>query len=242
MKLLIDADFIVYKSCASAEEDFDFGDDVIIVTSRFREAMRITEDQITKLKRNIPFEDLEVILFFSDSKNFRKNIYKDYKGNRNRKKPAGYKRVINELSKSYEVIIMPWLEADDSLGIYATAYSDCILASPDKDMRQIPGLLYDMNRMRTITKEEGLKWHYVQSLAGDQTDGYAGVKGFGVRKAERHFDKFGYKWESIIKAYKSTGMTEDDALRNTRLAKILQVEDYDYKKNRPIYWSPSHST
>ena len=38
MKLLIDADFIVYKSCAAAETEIDFGDDVIIVTSKFTEA------------------------------------------------------------------------------------------------------------------------------------------------------------------------------------------------------------
>ena len=35
MSLLIDADYIVYKCTAAAEEDYDFGDDVILVTSRF---------------------------------------------------------------------------------------------------------------------------------------------------------------------------------------------------------------
>ena len=50
MKLLVDADYIVYKSCAAAEEDFDFGDDVIVVTSRFSEAMKATERELQKLK------------------------------------------------------------------------------------------------------------------------------------------------------------------------------------------------
>ena len=34
---------------------------------------------------------------------------------------------------------MAELEADDAMGIYATAYPGDIIVSPDKDMRQIPG-------------------------------------------------------------------------------------------------------
>ena len=67
----------------------------------------------------------------------------EYKGHRNRKKPCGYKRVIKELKKEYDVIIKPTLEADDTMGIYATKNPGNIIASPDKDMRQIPGQLYN---------------------------------------------------------------------------------------------------
>ena len=34
MKILVDADFSVYKCTAAAEDEIDFGDDVIVVTSR----------------------------------------------------------------------------------------------------------------------------------------------------------------------------------------------------------------
>ena len=37
-QLLIDADYIVYKSCAAAEYDIDWGDDVIMVGSKFSDA------------------------------------------------------------------------------------------------------------------------------------------------------------------------------------------------------------
>ena len=50
MKLLIDADFIVYKACAAAETELDWGDDVILVTSRFSDAMKATEREIRKIK------------------------------------------------------------------------------------------------------------------------------------------------------------------------------------------------
>ena len=193
MKILCDADFIVYKSCAAAETEVDFGDDVILVTSNFSDAYSATKRELTKLQNKFgSFSDM--ILFFSDSKNFRKKILPEYKGHRNRKKPCGYKRVINALKKEYKVIIKPGLEADDTMGIYATKNPGNLIASPDKDMKQIPGQLYNFDETFTLTKADGAKWHLIQTLAGDQTDGYGGVPGIGVKRAEALFDKEGYSW------------------------------------------------
>jgi 5'-3' exonuclease len=134
---------------------------------------------------------------------------------------------------------MPTLEADDALGIYATQYPDNVLCSPDKDMRQIPGRLFDMKESHFITREEGDRWHFIQTLAGDQTDGYAGVPGYGIKTAAKLFEKEGYFWDTIVGAFESKGMTEDDALLNARLAKILQVEDYDFNGSKALSWYPS---
>ena len=238
MKLLIDADFIVYKSCAAAETEVDFGNDVILVTSNFSDAYRATEREITKIQNKLgAFAD--VILFFSDSENFRKKILPEYKGHRNRKKPCGYKRVINALRKKYKVIIKPTLEADDSMGVYATKYPGNIIVSPDKDMKQIPGKLYNFDEMFTISPEEGAKWHLIQSCAGDQTDGYSGVPGIGVKRATTIFEEKGYSWKTVLGMFKEKGYTEEDALTNARLARILTVDDYDFTKKQPKLWSPS---
>ena len=137
MKALIDADYTVYKSCAGAEEDIDWGDDVITVVSRFSEALKNVERDLTKIKNEFMWDVPELILFFSDSENFRKKIYPEYKGHRNRKKPCGYRRVITELSNRYEIIKLPTLEADDALGIYATANPGNIVCSPDKDQVRV---------------------------------------------------------------------------------------------------------
>ena len=238
MKLLIDADFIVYKACAAAESEVDFGDDVILVTSNFRDAYNATKRELTKLENKFgSFSTL--ILFFSDSENFRKKICPDYKGHRNRKKPCGYKRVINALRKEYKVIIKPTLEADDSMGVYATKFPGNIIASPDKDMRQIPGTLYNFDETFTITKEGGASWHLIQSLAGDQTDGYGGVPGIGVKRAETLFKDKGYSWKTVVNAFEDKGLTEQYALMNARLARILTKDDYDFEKQRPRLWSPA---
>ena len=94
-------------------------------------------------------------------------------------------------------------------------------------------------RQDTVTKESGEAWHLIQCLAGDQTDGYGGVPGIGVKRAETLFNKEGYSWKTVVKAFKDKDLTEEDALVNARLARILTVDDYDFTKNRPILWSPS---
>ena len=243
-KLLIDADYIVYKSCAAAETEIDWGNDVIVVSSRFSNARDKVNKELRKIQKQFdPFEvHTEMILFFSDSQNFRKKILPEYKGHRNRKKPCGYKRVIEDLKKQYTVIIMPELEADDAMGIHATMHPGQVICSPDKDMRQIPGDLYDMSELSTVSKEEGMQWHYIQTLAGDQTDGYSGVPGIGIKKATTLFEEKGYNWDTIAAAFIQKGLTEDDALVNARLAKILQVEDYDFKQDKPILFTPSSTT
>tara|TARA_Y100000310_G_scaffold126967_1_gene125982 strand:+ start:790 stop:1560 length:771 start_codon:yes stop_codon:yes gene_type:complete len=242
MKLLIDADYIVYKSCAGAETEIDWGDDVIMVVSKFSEAMANVQRELTKIKSHFMWDVPEILLFFSDSVNFRKKIYPSYKGHRNRKKPCGYRRVISELAEQYGVIRMPTLEADDAMGIYATENPGNIIVSPDKDMRQIPGKLFNMDELVEITEEEGRQWHLIQTLAGDQTDGYSGVPGIGIKRAVTLFGECGYSWDTVVKAFTDKDLTEEDALINARLAKILTNKEYDSKKRTVIPWCPTDAS
>ena len=242
MSILVDCDYIVYKCCAGAETEIDFGEDLIVVTSNFKEAYEYVERELYNIATDLGCFD-DSILFFSDSINFRKSIDPAYKGHRNRKKPCGYKRVINKLKEEYPVVVMPTLEADDALGIYATKEPGHILCSPDKDMRQIPGHLYDLtDGVVTVEPEEGRRWHLIQTLAGDQTDGYAGVPGIGIKRAVALFEKEGYSWDTVVKAFAEKDLGEDVALMNARLAKILQCDDYDFTNQEPRLWSPSSNT
>ena len=241
MKLLVDADFIVYKSCAAAETEIDWGDDVILVTSKFSDAYNNVLKELNNIRDQFLWDSPELILFFSDSKNFRKKIYPAYKGHRNRKKPCGYRRVIEELKKEYNVIRMPELEADDAMGIYATANPGNIIVSPDKDMRQIPGRVYNLDETIHVTPEEGAKWHLIQTLAGDQTDGYGGVPGIGVKRAVALFEADGYNWKTVVKAFASKELDEDAALMNARLARILTCNDYAITTQHVIPWTPTPS-
>ena len=238
MKILIDCDYIVYKCCAAAETEMDFGDDVIVVTSNFSDAYKCVKRDLDRIQSDLGSFDDELILFFTSPNNFRKKILPEYKGHRQRKKPCGFKRIISELKKNYRVILKDTLEADDALGIYATKYPGNIIVSPDKDMRQIPGKLYDFNQTVEITPDEGARWHLIQTMAGDNTDGYSGVPGIGVKKAEKIFEEKGYTWQAVVETFVEKELTEDDALCNARLARILQTSDYDHTNKEPILWTP----
>ena len=122
------------------------------------------------------------------------------------------------------------------MGIYATEHPGNIIVSPDKDMRQIPGKLYDMKETVTIDPEDGRRWHLIQTLAGDQTDGYGGCPGIGVKRAVTLFEESGYNWDVVVKAFKAKELGEDVALMNAQLAKILTNTEYD---GQVIPWHPT---
>ena len=143
-----------FTNAVPAESEIDWGDDVILVTSKFSDALACVKREIRKIEQN--FFDPEIILFFSDSTNFRKSIQPAYKGTVTARNHVVTSRVINQLKTEYEVIVMPTLEADDALGIYATKHPGNVICSPDKDMRQIPGQLFDMTDLSTVTRRRVL--------------------------------------------------------------------------------------
>jgi DNA polymerase-1 len=245
---LVDCDFTVYRACAAAEIEIDLGEDVILVQSSFSEAMRIIERDLERTRAYLAglYEaEPHMVLCFSHHTNFRKCVDPSYKGHRNRKKPCGYKRAIKELAKSYKQHVLPGLEADDVMGIHSQLLTDmgfdAIICSPDKDMRQIAGKLWDLNPENPIvhiTEDQAWRWFLTQTLTGDQTDGYSGVPGIGQVKADNLLDSKGVVWETVEEAFIKAGLTRDDALRNARLARILTAHDFDFATGEPRLWTP----
>ena len=239
-QLRIDADFYAYRSCQMAEEDLDFGDDVIIVASNFPLVTRMFERQIQDLKER--YESDDVLLYFTGPNNFRKQVDPEYKGNRVKRKPAGYKRLLNFAFENYACKRIDCLEADDLIGL------DChldpgnfVVISPDKDMKSIACRLFNGEVEVAISPEDADHQFHVQCLTGDVVDGYKGVPGIGPKSAEKILAKDGEPWDLIVQAYEKAGMTEEDALRNARLARILRPGEFNFDTNEPILWSPSPS-
>lgn len=236
--LRVDADFYAYRSCQSAETELDWGDDLITIASNFKVVLEIFEGELNLLRKR--FDSDHITLYFSDTKNFRKVIAPDYKGKRTKRKPVGYKRLLEWCAKHYRTVRYPNLEADDALGLECHLDpSDFILVSPDKDLKQIACRLFNGDEEINVTPDEADYWFWTQCLTGDPVDGYKGVPGIGAVGAKKILEKAEDPWEAVVAAYEKAGLTIDDALLNARLARILRPGEYNSTTKEPILWTPS---
>jgi DNA polymerase I len=238
--LLIDADIVAYRACASAEWETEWETDVWMIRCDHKEAMISFDDQIEYLVDAAHASSYS--LCFSSPDNFRKALYPAYKANRASRKPVGYKHFVQNIFSRNEGLIVtkPTLEADDCIGILATTPSqgrEMIIWSIDKDLMQIPGLhLIDGAVVETSSPGTDM-WFYTQVLTGDSTDNYPGCPGIGPKKAADILNKE-LSWTSVVNAYLKAGLTEEDALLQARMARILQASDWNSKQQEPILWTP----
>lgn len=238
-ELRVDADFYAYRACQQNEEELDWGEDLITISSNFREVVRSFESVLTSLRRR--FETDWVTLYFSHTRNFRKDIDPEYKGQRTKRKPVGYRRILDWCKENYPTVVLENVEADDALGLDChLAAENFILVSPDKDMKQIACRQYNEKEEFTVTLEEADAFFYQQIITGDPVDGYKGVPGMGEVKAKALLQKVPPEtwWEAILLSYSKAGLSEEDAIRNARLARILRPGEYDFTSPGPILWTP----
>ena len=236
LTLLIDADYFLYRACNTAEDELEFDFETTVVVGDFRKGQQIFRQSIKDFQTK--FDSDKVLLTFTDSKNFRKDVEPTYKGNRVKRKPCGYKKLKNWAMKEWPSVMKPGLEADDVMGILATngSLENFILISPDKDMAQIPVRIYDLKTEYTQTPEKAHELVYIQTLTGDSTDGYSGCPGIGPKRALAILGKVkdGNYWPAVVDTYKEAGLEEADAIRNLRLANILKAEHWDSEAQQPI--------
>jgi len=239
-KLLIDADMVLYRAACAAEQEMRWDDDTWTLQTNMSEAKADADRQITTIMKRLNSED--ILLLFSPSRTFRHQICSTYKANRkDKRKPLGISELKEWMMNEYPARIMPNIEADDAIGILATEDpKNTVAVSADKDFGTLPVTWYNHQKdlLRTVTLEEANYFHLVQSLMGDTTDGFSGLKGCGPRTAEKLLQKNGASWKTVVDAYEAKGMTEDDALLTARLARILRAGDYDEQEHEVELWTP----
>lgn len=243
-KLLIDGDVLVYRAALSAEYEHRWEDGIWTLEAREDDAINFIEKTIDSITASLGSCDYVVALSCTKS-NFRKDIYPDYKSNRkDHRKPLLYRFIRDYISTEHPTKVQEGLEGDDVIGILATKGKkkpNTVIVSIDKDFKSIPNKYWNMDseEMVDTTPEEAHRFHMLQTLMGDTVDGYGGCKGVGPKTAEKVLNASeGCLWESVVKQYNKAGMTEEDALVQARLARILHASDYDFKKKEVKLWKP----
>ena len=237
--ILLDADYFFYRAAAASEYEMTWDADVTVIAGSLTNGQKIIRSDVRQLKER--FDTDQLIMTFTDVENFRKKIDTNYKSNRTKRKPCGFKRLLNWAKTEYECIRMPQLEADDVLGILSTSgcYTNFVIVSPDKDMEQITCRIYNLKEEFTQTPEQAEYKLYEQCLSGDPVDGYSGIKGIGKKKSQSIINNKEWSyWDTVRKAFKDHGYKEADALKQLRLAKILHSDNWDYARERPILFTP----
>lgn len=226
--LLIDADLYLYRSLAAVEEVVDWGDDVWATWADHKQAKKAFESQLKRFCDKLQTDHM--IMCLSGTDNFRKKVDRGYKSARKKsRKPLGYPEFVTWCKEHYFCAFEDQLEADDVMGIRATTPEhDCIIVSDDKDMLTIPGRIYRPMQDELVhqSKEDADRQFYLQTLTGDNVDGYAGCPGIGPVKAEKILG-LRPDWSLVERAFTQAALPLSYALQQARLARILRYEDWD---------------
>jgi 5'-3' exonuclease len=237
--LLIDGDLLLYKAACGCEKEVRWDEENHVLWSNIEDAWGCVKENIDSLFSR--FNPFGVVLCLTGKGNFRKELAPYYKANRQgTRKPLCYGGLVDRLQNSYTVVQYDGLEADDVMGILATRESNRkkIIVSEDKDMKSVPGTIFAKGELQHISLEDANYNHMYQTLIGDQSDGYPGCPGIGPVKAQKLLMDTANVWYSVVNAFMGAGLTEDDALVQARLARILRVEDWDSETKEPILWTP----
>ncbi|MBS29248.1 MAG: DNA polymerase I [Alphaproteobacteria bacterium] len=154
--------------------------------------------------------DYMAVIFDAKRKNFRNDIYPEYKANRD-EPPEELRpqfQLVRDATEAFGLpaIVMEGYEADDLIATYAREAVaqgiETVVVSSDKDLMQLvrDGVsMFDPMKELVIGPDEVLdkfgvapdKVVDVQSLAGDSTDNVPGVPGIGVKTAAQLIDEYG---------------------------------------------------
>ena len=176
------------------------------------------------------------VIFDSAKKNFRNDIYSDYKANRS-EAPEDLIPQFEYIRKSVLAFNLPSIElinyeADDLIATYSEQILNeggkVTIVSSDKDLMQLYKKnvrIYDPMKNKFINQEDidkkfGVKPNKiidVQALAGDSSDNVPGVPGIGIKTAAELINQYG-NLENLLKNAK-------EIKQNKRRETILENND-----------------
>ena len=193
------------------------------------------------------------VIFDSARKNFRNEIYSDYKGNRS-ETPDDLVPQFEYIRKSVTAFNLPSVElinyeADDLIATYTEQIlkkgAKVTIVSSDKDLMQLykkDVRLYDPMKNKFITSKDVIdkfgvdpkKVIDVQSLAGDSSDNVPGVPGIGIKIAAELINKYDTLEKLLDKAHEIKQNKRRENIIENKEKAIISKKLVTLKKDVPI--------
>ena len=193
------------------------------------------------------------VIFDSARKNFRNEIYSDYKGNRS-DAPEDLIPQFEYIRKSVLAFNLPSIEllnyeADDLIATYSEQIIEkgakVTIVSSDKDLMQLYKKnirIYDPMKNKFINEEDILlkfgvkpdKVIDVQSLAGDSSDNVPGVAGIGIKTAAELINTYGTLENLLNNLDKIKQNKRRETLVENKKKAIISKKLVTLKKDVPI--------
>jgi len=193
------------------------------------------------------------VIFDSARKNFRNEIYSDYKGNR-ADAPDDLVPQFQYIRKSVTAFNLPSVElinyeADDLIATYTEQILEkgakVTIVSSDKDLMQLykkDVRIYDPMKNKFITSKDvtdkfGVdpkKVVDVQSLAGDSSDNVPGVPGIGVKTAAELINKYGTLKKLLDRAHEIKQNKRRETIIENKDKAIISKKLVTLKKDVPV--------
>ena len=212
---------------------------------------KLLED--SKSKENLQKPTHFAVIFDSARKNFRNEIYKDYKANRS-DAPDDLIPQFDFIRKSVLAFNLPSVElinyeADDLIATYVEQIlkigAKVTIVSSDKDLMQLFNKnvrIYDPMKNKFLVEEDVIKKFGVksdkvidvQSLAGDTSDNVPGVPGIGVKTAAELINKYGNLEKLLSKAHEIKQNKRRETILENKDKALISKKLVTLKKDVPI--------
>ena len=212
---------------------------------------KLLED--SKSKENLQKPTHFAVIFDSARKNFRNEIYKDYKANRS-DAPDDLIPQFDFIRKSVMAFNLPSVElinyeADDLIATYTEQIlkigAKVTIVSSDKDLMQLFNKnvrIYDPMKNKFLGEEDVIKKFGVksdkvidvQSLAGDTSDNVPGVPGIGVKTAAELINKYGNLEKLLSKAHEIKQNKRRETILENKDKALISKKLVTLKKDVPI--------
>lgn len=178
---------------------------------------------IRRIEDQYSTDDVRVIACLSSTMSYRKQMYPDYKQQREGiEKPFYLQRAKDYIGNVHGGIGLEGLESDDIMSILNNEKGpeNCVIVSQDKDLKTVVGTTYNTwhDVFITTSKEEADRNFWIQTIMGDVSDSIKAVYGMGAVKStrfvEEHIGNRQEVYEKILQLYVGKGLDREHLNKN----------------------------